>query len=91
MNSKTIAITAGAAVLAAAFMVPVSTPAHATTTTTKPLPAIGSYEQRDVRERERVRRQQVRQNAHRPIYQPLFGPLYQGKNSPGQQVKRAFD
>lgn len=91
MNSKTIAITAGAAALAAAFMVPVSTPAHATTTTTKPLPAIGSYEQRDVRERERVRRQQVRDNAHRPIYQPLFGPLYQGKNSPGQQVKRAFD
>lgn len=91
MISKTIALTAGAAALAAAFMVPVSTPAHATTTTTKPLPAIGSYEQRDVRERERVRRQQVRQNAGRPLYEPFFHPLYKGKNSPGQQVKRAFD
>ncbi|MBS9478293.1 hypothetical protein [Ancylobacter radicis] len=90
MISKTIAMTAGAAALAVTFMIPAA-PAHATTTTTKPLPAIGSYEQRDVRERERVRRQQVRQNAHRPFYEPFFHPLYKGKNSPGQQIKRTFD
>ncbi|MCS0497314.1 hypothetical protein [Ancylobacter mangrovi] len=89
MISKTISI----AVLAATFALPVtvSVPAYATSTSTKPLPKIGSYEQRDVLERERVRRKQVQDNRHNGLFEPLTAPLYQGRNSPVQRVERAFD
>lgn len=81
----------GLTLLAAAVVLPFAAPAYATTTTTKPLPSIGSYEQRDVRERERVRRVQVNQNRNNNLFEPLFAPLYKGYNSPGQKMKRAID
>lgn len=87
MFSKAFAVAAITVVIAAPFTVP----AHATSTSTRPLPAIGSEEQRDVLSREKVRRQQVRQNRGNGLFQPIFAPLYQGYNSPGQQVKRAFN
>jgi hypothetical protein len=70
---------------------PLTVPAHATSTSTRPLPAIGSEEQKDVLSREKVRRQQVRDNRQNGLFEPIFAPLYQDYNSPGQKVKRAFD
>lgn len=87
MLTKTIAIAA----LAATFALPVAVPAHATSTSTKPLPKIGSYEQRDVLERERVRRKQVHDNRHNGLFEPIFAPLYQGSKSPVKRMERAFD
>ena len=87
MISKTL----GIAALAATFMLPAALPAHATSTSTKPLPAIGSYEQRDVLEREKVRRKQVQANRQNGLFEPIFAPLYKGYNSPVQKVERAFD
>ena len=87
MISKTIAIAAITMVIAA----PLTVSAHATSTSTRPLPPIGSEEQRDVLSREKVRRQQVRDNRHNGLFQPIFAPLYQGYNSPGQKMKRAFN
>lgn len=87
MLSKTIVIAAITMVIA----VPFTVPAHATSTSTRPLPVIGSEEQKDVLSREKVRRQQVRQNRGNGLFEPIFAPLYQGYNSPGQKVKRAFD
>ena len=83
----------GIAALAATFLMPVaySVPVHATTTATGPLPAIGSDDQREVRERERVRRVQVQQNRKNGLFEPIFAPLYKSYNSPGQQLKRAVD
>lgn len=71
--------------------VSLSAPAHATSTSTKPLPAIGSEDQKEVLERERVRRHQVRQNQSNGLFEPIFAPLYEGYNSPTQKVKRVFE
>ena len=89
MISKKLGIVA----LAATFLLPVaySIPAHATTTATGPLPAIGNDDQHEVRERERVRRIQVRQNRNNGLFEPIFAPLYKGYNSPGQKIKRTFN
>ncbi|GLK81936.1 hypothetical protein [Ancylobacter defluvii] len=83
----------GIAALAAMVVLPVfaTAPVHATTTAISPLPAIGSEEQKEVRERERVRRQQVRQNRQNGLFEPILAPLYKSYNSPGQQLKRAVD
>lgn len=87
MISKTMGLT----LLAASFVLPLAVPAHATSTSTKPLPQIGSSEQKDVLERERLRRIQVKQNRNNGLFEPIFAPLYQGYNSPGQKMKRAFE
>lgn len=87
MLTKTVTLSA----VAASFVLSVALPAHATSTSTKPLPTIGSEEQKDVLGREKVRRQQVRQNQRNGLFEPIFAPLYQGANSPAQQAKRAFD
>ncbi|MGA0562769.1 hypothetical protein ACO2RV_09995 [Ancylobacter sp. VNQ12] len=87
MLSKAFAVAAITVVIAAPFAVP----AHATSTSTRPLPVIGSEEQKDVLSREKVRRQQVHQNRQNGLFQPILAPLYQGYNSPAQQVKRAFN
>ncbi|MCB4770838.1 hypothetical protein LGR54_19685 [Ancylobacter sp. Lp-2] len=89
MISKKLGIAALAAMIA--LPVAATAPAYATTTATGPLPTIGSYEQKEVRERERVRRQQVRQNRNNGLFEPIFAPLYKSYNSPGQQLKRTFD
>lgn len=52
---------------------------------------LGSVEKRDVWERDRVRRQQIRQNAGTPMYEPFFHPFYRGKNAPIPTIKRAID
>lgn len=52
---------------------------------------LGSDDKRDVWERDRVRRQQIRQNAGTPMYEPFFAPLYEGRNSPAQSIKRTFN
>lgn len=52
---------------------------------------LGSVEKRDVWERDRVRRQQIRQNAGTPMYEPFFHPFYRGKNAPIPTMKRAVD
>ncbi|MBB3772161.1 hypothetical protein FHS55_002773 [Angulomicrobium tetraedrale] len=90
MLSKTFGVTATVAI-AASFVVAAALPAHATSTSTRPLPTIGSEEQKDVLGREKVRRQQVRDNRRNGLFEPIFAPLFQGYNSPGQKVKRTFD
>ncbi|MBS7545461.1 hypothetical protein [Ancylobacter oerskovii] len=89
MISRKLVIAALAAMVALPVVTTVKV--YATTTAVGPLPAIGSEEQKEVRERERVRRQQVRQNSHNGLFEPIFAPLYKGYNSPGQKVKRTFD
>jgi len=91
MLLRTFAAAAVAAVIALPLGIPTAGPAHATSTSVRPLPPIGSEEQRDVLEREKVRRQQVRQNRNNGLVEPIFAPLYQGHNSPGQKLKRLFD
>jgi len=91
MLSKTFVVAAITAVIALPLAVPVASPAHATSTSVRPLPPIGSEEQRDVLEREKMRRKQVQQNRGNGLVEPIFAPLYQGHNSPGQKLKRAFD
>jgi len=87
MISKTI----GIAALAATFVLPIAIPAHATSTSTKPLNPNCCKEQQDVVEREQIRRQQVRQNRGNGLFEPIFAPLYKGSQSPVQKVKRTFD
>lgn len=82
----------GIAALATAAMLAVSAPASATSNGPRDEARFGDTPDRaQVREHDKVRKQQVRQNAGQPIYRPLFSPLYEGRNSAWSKMKRAFD
>lgn len=82
----------GIAALATAALLVVSAPASATSAGPRDGYRFGdSQDRQQVREHDKVRKQQVRRNAGQPVYRPLFSPLYEGRNSAWEKWKRAFD
>lgn len=82
----------GIAALATAALLVVSAPAGATSAGPRDGYRFGdSQDRQQVREHDKVRKQQVRRNAGQPVYRPLFSPLYEGRNSAWEKWKRAFD
>ena len=88
MISKSI----GIAVVATVAVLAVSAPASAASAGFRDQQRFGdSEDNKQRREHEQVRKQQVRQNAGQPIYRPFFSPLYEGRNSAWSKMKKAFD
>ncbi len=88
MISKSI----GIAVVATVAVLAVSAPASAASAGFRDQQRFGdSEDNKQRREHEQVRKQQVRQNASQPIYRPFFSPLYEGRNSAWSKMKKAFD
>lgn len=89
-NSRNV--TASIAGLAAVTMLLGAAPAAATSVGPRDGQRFGdSVDRKQVREHERIRKQQVRQTQGTPLYRPFFAPLYEGSNSPWQRMKRSFD
>ncbi|WP_371347344.1 hypothetical protein [Ancylobacter sp. IITR112] len=90
--TKTQVSSVGVAALVAAGLVFAAAPAGATSVGPRDTPRFGdSVDRNQVREHERVRKQQVRQTQGQSKERAFFGPLYEGKNSPWQKLKRTFD
>lgn len=90
--TKTRMSSVGVAALIAAGLVFAAVPAGATSAGPRDTPRFGdNVDRTQVREHERVRKQQVRQTEGQSKTRAFFGPLYEGKNSPWQKMKRTFD
>ena len=88
MISKSI----GIAVLATAAVLAVSAPAGAASAGFRDQQRFGdSEDNKQRREHEQVRKQQVRQNSGTPLYRPFFSPLYEGRNSAWGKMKKTMD
>lgn len=90
--TKTRVSSVGVAALVAAGLVSAAAPAGATSVGPRDTPRFGdSVDRKQVREHERIRKQQVRQTEGQSKQRAFFGPLYEGRNSPWQKMKRSFD
>ncbi|WP_428030992.1 hypothetical protein [Ancylobacter sp.] len=92
MTKTRVKTSVGVAALVAAGFVFVAAPASATSVGPRDKPQIGdSVDRKQVREHDRIRKQQVRQTQGESKERAFFGPLYEGRDSPWQRMKRAFD
>lgn len=92
MTKTRVTRSVGVAALVAAGLIFAAAPASATSAGPRDTPRIGdSVDRNQVREHDRIRKQQVRQTQGQSKERAFFGPLYEGRDSPWQRMKRAFD
>lgn len=92
MTKTRVTSSVGVAALVAAGLVFAAAPASATSAGPRDTPRIGdTVDRKQVREHDQVRTQQVRQTQGQSKERAFFGPLYEGRDSPWQRMKRAFD
>ncbi|TCK16629.1 hypothetical protein EV667_4399 [Ancylobacter aquaticus] len=92
MTKTRVKSSVGVAALVAAGLMIAAAPASATSAGPRDTPRFGdTVDRKQVRDHDRVRKQQVRQTQGQSKERAFFGPLYEGRDSPWQRMKRAFD